>query len=88
MGWFSVGVFCVAAMWKRTAVCALSTSTSARIWAGNGSTNLRATTPTSAQAPAHTSAVQTQPTARYGGTPAAGSMDGAESARPLVYNGA
>ena len=56
----------VAAIWRRTAVCVLSTLTSDRIWAGNGSMNLRATMPTSAQAHAHTSAAQTQPTARYG----------------------
>lgn len=47
-------------------MCALSTLTSDRIWAGSGSMNLRATMPTSAQALARTSAVQTQPTARYG----------------------
>ena len=56
----------VAAIWRRTAACALSILTSDRIWAGNGSMNLRATMPTSAQAHAHTSAAQTQPTARYG----------------------
>lgn len=47
-------------------MCVPSTLTSGRIWAGNGSTNLRVTMPTSAQALAHTSAAQTQPTARYG----------------------
>lgn len=47
-------------------MCALSTLTFDRIWAGNGSMSLRATTPTSAQALARTSAVRTQPTARYG----------------------
>lgn len=58
-------VFVVVAIWRRTAVCALSTLTSDKIWAGSGSMNLRATTPTSAQALAPTSAVRTQPTARY-----------------------
>lgn len=47
-------------------MCAHSTLTSDKIWAGNGSMNLRATTPTSAQALAPTSAARTQPTARYG----------------------
>lgn len=58
--------FCVVATWRRTAVCALSTLTFDRIWVGSGSMNLRDITPTSAQALAHTSAVQTPPTARYG----------------------
>lgn len=65
-------------------MCALSTLTSDKIWAGNGSMNLRATTPTSAQAPVPTSAARTQPTARYG----AGRCHegtGAAPAGPLVH---
>lgn len=73
----------VAAIWRRTAVCVLSTLTSDRIWAGNGSMNLRATMPTSAQAHARTSAAQTQRTARYGTGHALWGA-GAELTRPLV----
>lgn len=64
-------------------MCALSTLTSDKIWAGNGSTNLRATMPTSAQAPAPTSAVRTQPTARYG----AGLMPGGALGRSRPATG-
>lgn len=64
-------------------MCALSTLTSDRIWAGNGSMNLRATTPTSAQARAHTSAAQTRPTAQYG-TGSCRVGGGAKPSTPLV----
>lgn len=59
-------IFFVVAIRRRTAVCALSTLTSGMIWVGNGSMNLRATMPTSAPVPAHTSAVLIPPIPRYG----------------------